>query len=57
MRTITVAALLGVLCGCAAERIQPPYSEADLIAMCERHGGRWLPDSLAGGDCEYPGRL
>jgi hypothetical protein len=42
------------LVACAtATPIPPTYTQADLKAMCERHGGCWHPDGSVGGYCEY----
>lgn len=42
-----------ILTGCSSVPIPPTYSQDELKAMCERHGGWWHPDGLPGGYCEY----
>lgn len=43
--------------GCSSIPIPPTYSQAELKAICERHGGWWHPDDLVGGYCEYDSRV
>lgn len=56
MSRVTLTVLLALLAGCARTPIPATYSQQELAAMCERHGGRWLPNELVGGYCETPGR-
>lgn len=48
---VVVAATL--LAGCSSVPIPPTYTQDELKAICERHGGWWHPDELVGGFCEY----
>ena len=48
-----VAVGLTILTGCGSVRIPPTYTQDELKAVCERHGGWWRPDDLMGGFCEY----
>ena len=48
---VVVAATL--LAGCSSVPIPPTYTQDELKAICERHGGWWHPDDLIGGFCEY----
>jgi hypothetical protein len=43
--------------GCASAK--PPYTERDLRALCENHGGRWHAALAREGHCEYqsPGMI
>ena len=43
----------GMVAGCSSAPIPPPYTQAELKAMCERRGGWWHDDRLMGGFCEY----
>jgi hypothetical protein len=51
------AALLAVagtiLAGFGRVPIPPTYTQDELKAICERHGGWWHLDELVGGFCEY----
>ena len=56
-RRALVIALLGLgVCGlfsaCSMTAYPPTYSEAELKAQCERHGG-WWRGNLIPGYCEY----
>jgi len=56
-RKILLGALLGaaaggLLAGCASMPQGPTYTEEELRAQCERHGG-WWRGSLIPGYCEY----
>jgi hypothetical protein len=42
-----------ILPGCSSVPIPPTYTQDELKAICERHGGWWHPDGLVGGYCEY----
>ena len=57
MTRLVLAVLVTLLLGCASAPIEPTYSEQELRATCERHGGWWRPDDLRGGFCEMPGRV
>ena len=48
----TVVMIVLALAGCSSTPIPPTYSQEELKAMCERHGGWWHPDGLTGGFCE-----
>jgi hypothetical protein len=48
-----VAVVLTILAGCSSVPIPPTYTQDELKAICERHGGWWHPDELVGGFCEY----
>lgn len=52
-RVALVAVGLTILTGCGSVRIPPTYTQDELKAICERHGGWWHPDDLMGGYCEY----
>jgi len=45
------------LTGCATAPIPPTYTQDELKAICERHGGWWHPDDQVGGFCEQDSRL
>ncbi len=53
----TSVALLGLavalLTGCGGTSIPPASTQEDLRAQCIRDGGRWMPDYLRSGYCEY----
>jgi hypothetical protein len=53
MRLALIALLATLLAGCGGVLIPPAYTQHDLKAICERHGGWWHPDGLVGGYCEY----
>jgi hypothetical protein len=44
---------VSVLAGCGGVPVPPTYTQDELKAICERHGGWWHPDGLIGGYCEY----
>jgi len=52
-RTAVVVVAVTVLAGCSRVPIPPTYTQDELKAICERHGGWWRPDDLVGGHCEY----
>jgi len=52
-RVALVAVVLIILTGCRSVQIPPTYTQDELKAICERHGGWWRPDDLMGGFCEY----
>ena len=52
-RVALVAVALIILTGCRSVQIPPTYTQDELKAICERHGGWWRPDDLMGGFCEY----
>ncbi len=39
--------------GCTSAPIPPTYTQEELKAICQRHGGWWHPDDLTRGFCEY----
>ena len=47
------AAVCGMVAGCSSVPFPPTYTQAELRAICERHGGWWHDDDLMGGFCEY----
>jgi hypothetical protein len=51
-----VAACL-VSCAITSTPIPPTYTQDELKAICERHGGWWHPDDLVGGYCEYDSEI
>ena len=57
-RVITSAVFLSIACemfaGCTTVPIPPTYTQQELKATCERHGGAWHDDDLMGGFCEKP---
>jgi hypothetical protein len=46
------AAACGLLAGCAGMPTEPTYTDAELRAICERQGGWWRGELIAG-YCEY----
>jgi acyl-CoA synthetase (AMP-forming)/AMP-acid ligase II len=50
---IVIAMAAAMLAGCSSTPIPPTYTQDELKAICERHGGWWHPDELVGGYCEY----
>jgi hypothetical protein len=46
-----------VVAGCSSLPIPPTYTQDELKAICERHGGWWHPDDLMGGYCEYDSQM
>lgn len=52
-RTTVVLVAVAILAGCSSVPIPPTYTQDELKAICERHGGWWRPDDLMGGFCEY----
>ncbi len=53
MIKLILAAMIALVLGCAGARIEPPYSEQELRAICERQGGWWRGPDVRGGFCEY----
>ena len=53
---LLVIGACGFLGGCSTVPIPPTYTEAELKAICERHGGWWRGD-LIPGYCEYQGAM
>jgi hypothetical protein len=53
MRRLILAALIVLLPGCGSARIEPPYTELELKAICERQGGWWHAGTIREGFCEY----
>jgi hypothetical protein len=51
-RTLLAVTLGGVLAGCAGLPQEPPYTDAELEAICRRQGG-WWRGYLIPGYCEY----
>jgi hypothetical protein len=51
-RALLVAAVCGLLAGCAGLPQGPTYTDAELQAICERQGG-WWRGKLIAGYCEY----
>jgi hypothetical protein len=49
---LLVAAVCGLLAGCAGLPHGPTYTDAELRAICERQGGWWRGELIAG-FCEY----
>ena len=47
-----LAATLAGAGGCTGAPIPPTYTQEELRAACERHGGWWHSDDLTGGFCE-----
>lgn len=48
------AGVAACVVGCATTTpIPPTYTQDELKAICDRHGGWWHPDELMGGYCEY----
>jgi hypothetical protein len=54
-----VGLLLVLALTACGERIERPYTEAELEQMCVMRGGWWHRDDLTGGFCEFqaPGFL
>jgi hypothetical protein len=50
---LVLVAVATILAGCSGASIPPTYTQDELKAICERHGGWWHPDGLVGGYCEY----
>jgi hypothetical protein len=50
--TLIAAGVCGLLAGCAGLPQGPTYTEAELKVICERHGGWWRGQLIAG-YCEY----
>jgi hypothetical protein len=57
VRAALVLAALTILAGCSSVPISPTYTQDELKAICERHGGWWHPDELMGGFCEQDSRI
>lgn len=51
-RALLAAAACGLLAGCAGLPQGPTYTDAELKAICERRGGWWRGELIAG-YCEY----
>jgi hypothetical protein len=51
---LLAAVAAGVLGGCATGPIPPTYTDAELKADCERRGGWWRGELIAG-YCEFQG--
>jgi hypothetical protein len=51
---VVLATFAGVLAGCSSVPIEPPYTDEELRAICERRRGWWRGD-LIPGYCEFPG--
>ena len=49
---LLAAAICGLLAGCAGLPQGPTYTDAELRAICERQGGWWRGELIAG-FCEY----
>ena len=48
---------LAILVGCSSVPLPSTYTQGELKAICERHGGWWHPDELVGGFCEEDSRI
>ena len=48
---------LAILVGCSSVPLPPTYTQGELKAIRERHGGWWHPDELVGGFCEQDHRI
>jgi hypothetical protein len=53
---LLAAAAVGVLGGCASWPQEPTYTDAQLRASCERRGGWWRGEVIAG-YCEFQGAM
>jgi hypothetical protein len=51
-RVVLLMVGVTILAGCSSVPIPPTYTQDELKAICERHGGWWHPDGQAGGYCE-----
>ena len=49
---VLIAGVGGLLAGCAGLPQGPTYTDAELRAICERQGGWWRGELIAG-FCEY----
>ncbi|MGH7332743.1 MAG: hypothetical protein ACREKS_08360 [Candidatus Rokuibacteriota bacterium] len=49
---LLAAGVCGLLAGCAGLPQGPTYTDAELRAICERRGGWWRGEVIAG-YCEY----
>lgn len=56
-RAALVVVVVFVVAGCSSLPIPPTYTQDELKAICERHGGWWHPDDLMGGYCEYDSQM
>lgn len=56
-RAALVVVAVTILVGCSSVPIPPTYTQDELKAICERHGGWWHPDELVGGFCEQDSRV
>jgi uncharacterized protein YceK len=52
-RVLLLVIAVTILAGCSSVPIPPTYTQDELKAICERHGGWWHPDDLGGGYCEH----
>jgi hypothetical protein len=52
-RTALLVLANTILAGCGSVAIPPTYTQDELKAECERHGGWWRPDDLLGGYCDF----
>ena len=52
-RAALVLVAITILAGGSSVPIPPTYTQDELKAICERHGGWWHPDELMGGYCEH----
>lgn len=50
------ASMCGILAGCSAVPIQPPYTQEQLKSLCERRSGRWHGGEPMRSFCEYDSR-
>lgn len=51
------ASMCGILAGCSAVPIQPPYTHEEIKAICERRSGRWHDGDPMRSFCEYDSRV
>ncbi len=51
-RALVAAMVCGLLAGCAGLPQGPTYTDAELKVICERRGGWWRGEVIAG-YCEY----
>ncbi len=54
IRALCVLGGCEILAACSTVPIPPTYTQEELKAICQRHGGAWHDDDLMGGFCEKP---
>jgi hypothetical protein len=52
-KVVLLSLAVAFLTGCGSKAIPPASTQEDLRAQCIRDGGRWMPDYLRSGYCEY----